>query len=162
MSLAPPAPEGWDRRLTQSTSTPSGSSPVHTVPIHYSRYLLALIVLMLLVLYTVRVQSCRTYSPCPRPRPRRVGIEDVGNNTTHTLPHPPASQVGKISTLSLLSIPSVLYTLLVTHRYELSSLSCSWHCRVGTWSRPSPPAPEGWDKDITEQHNPTTSPLYSS
>ena len=40
---------------------------MHTVPIHYSRYLLALIVLMLLVLYTVRVQSCRTYSPCPRP-----------------------------------------------------------------------------------------------
>ena len=86
----------------------------------------------------------------PRPRPRRVGIEDYQ--------HQRYQHHRVLNAIILLNTTPVLFFILVptpvVHQY---CLYCPRPHPGPCPSRPSPPAPEGWDKDITLGYNPTSS-----
>ena len=83
----------------------------------------------------------------PRPRPRRVGIKDLGHCTALT--SSPSSY--RILSTAYTSSPCDVSFLLVCCVY----ISCCpyWCCCRWVSLALSPPAPEGWDKDITAKSN---------
>ena len=93
----------------------------------------------------------------PRPRPRRVGIKDINTNTRLLLP----TFIVIITSINYSRSPCsstlLFYLLLMLCSRVLYKkkvvVSVSWDLP----HRPSSPAPEGWDKEITHnQHSTTT------
>ena len=142
---SPPAPEGWDKDLgsmnTSHHSTQQGSASLHTLlsynhhayTLHSDSLVINTVGISLPLLLLVLV---------PRPRPRRVGIRTSQQHT----------HLGTIMLIISTLRCSRYFTLLALLLLVLLG-SCRWPVLLYFIPidvlAPSPPAPEGWDKDIT-------------
>ena len=141
---SPPAPEGWDKDLTAIH---------HIHHLHQANPEGIEIILMLVFIIRSSVQWYCVgvdrvvmrvglgISLGPRPRPRRVGIEDLGNTASH---HTSSYSASSLTSIALFTTFMTLHHLFLLHdevvittRYLGLVGSCP--CRP----RPSPPAPEG-------------------
>ena len=91
------------------------------------------------------VEVVLVLAPVPRPRPRRVGIEEL---TLIPTPLSSPRHYSGYSSLFTLVFHLNLGLLVVSSSCCSSRFPCCTPEVLMPLGRPSPPAPEGWDKDV--------------